>query len=763
MHNFINNSINGNMNSGPFLGRNYMESTGQHNYIPRNNDNNNLNNNGFFNENCNTRSHNQLHINPQMMFPPMIYYNFPIPIPNPMIGYMNNPMNYGGINSPNNINNPSIINNPYVFNNNNLATISNTMQYDIEQTNIKSKEILEQSKENFIDYLNNNYSVNLIQDKEPESFRKLFNANIVLVFKLYEKEMQKKNYFKIYLKKINNKYEFDYYNFKDYDIDQNFDLINEYLTKKKIAEKEINNMSQEMKNECICEHDIKLFIFNQFCFLSPYTVSVYIPHILKVKHKNSFLTYFLNNKDLEINDFVIEQTNNENSLFIKILNIRLENLKNNNYINDIEFGLEISKTGEEGFLYTTIPTELIEQSILELDLEKFGNNYIGGYSSKKVSTIRSAFTYSNNENDRTFFEKNEDYLRGMSTQELILFFICHELKEYINLPRLIIYENLMDLKGKKIYKNKNLTFIEFDSIIQSKTEFIYNDKFPLRIQKFYEIDKNKVIDKKNPDDSNFKIEKDNIYFFEIKNLLNKDNIKKILLNIIKNYQVFYNTFIKNKFIDNNNTPNIVFIYDYHKIELDLKDILDELLNKTKNEFKINIQIIYCFPNYSYFSFNKLNIDLKDLKKIQEQNQKEIHALKEENKEQKEQNQKEIHALKEENKEQKEQNQKIMQELKEQKEQNQKEIHALKEENKELKEQNQKIMQELKEQKELKEQNQKIMQELKEQKELKEQNQKIMQELKEQKEQNQKIMQELKEQKELKEQNQKIIQELKEQK
>ena len=71
-------------------------------------------------------------------------------------------------------------------------------------------------------------------------------------------------------------------------------------------------------------------------------------------------------------------------------------------------------------------------------------------------------TYSNNKDERNFFEKNEDYLRGMATQELILFFICHELKEYINLPRLIIYENLMDLKDNKIYINKNLNFIEFD-------------------------------------------------------------------------------------------------------------------------------------------------------------------------------------------------------------------------------------------------------------------------------------------------------------
>ena len=83
-----------------------------------------------------------------------------------------------------------------------------------------------------------------------------------------------------------------------------------------------------------------------------------------------------------------------------------------------------------------------------------------------------------------------------------------------------------------------------------------------------------------------------------------------------------------------NTPNIIFIYDFHKVEFDFKEILNKLLNSMKNEIKFNIQIIYCFPNYSYFSFDKLNTDLKDMKKenqaLKEENQKAIQSLKEEN-------------------------------------------------------------------------------------------------------------------------------------
>ena len=369
---------------------------------------------------------------------------------------------------------------------------------------------------------------------------------------------------------------------------------------------------------------------------------MYIPHILKLEHKNSFLTHFLKNKELNIDDFIIEHKDNENNLFIKILNIRLENLKNNNYVNSNEFGLGINTTGDRGFLYTTIPTDLIERSILEIDLINFGNENIGGYSSIKASTVKKALIYSNNKDERNFFEKNEDYLRGMATQELILFFICHELKEYINLPRLIIYENLMDLKDNKIYINKNLNFIEFDSIIKSKKKFIYNNEFPIRIQKFFEIDKNNIIDKLNFNNSNFIIEENTLYFFEVKSSLNEEKIEKDMFKIIKNFKEFYQLFINTKFIDENSTPNIIFIYDYHKIEFNFKNVLDKLL--MKNEIKFNIQIIYCFPNYSYFSFAKLNTDLKVMKKAQEQNQIDIQALRDEIRKLKEDNKKIMNEL-----------------------------------------------------------------------------------------------------------------------
>ena len=652
-----------------------MESISGQNSSSRNITTNNLNNNDYFNGAYYTQANNYAHITPQIVYTPIFSYNPPFQFPVLMVPNMNTPSNYGNINiSPNNYNIPNININRSAFNSNNLSTIYNAPQNNIEQNNIKQNEITKQSKEDkedFIDFINNNYSLNMIQENDPEKFDQLFSEQIDIINEKYEEEDEKKN-FKIYIKKINNKYVFDYYKFQDYKIKKSFDLISEYLAEKKYDEKEINNMSEKMKKEFINYRDFKLFIFNEFCFLSFYTISVYIPHVLKVEHKNTFLTHFLKNKDLEMNDFIIELDDNEDNLFIKILELRLSNLKDNNYLNCNEFGLSINTTGDKGFLYTTIPTDLIERCILEIDLNTFKNKYIGGYSSKKNSTIRNSFICNNNEDNRTFFEKNEDYLRGMTTQELILFFICHELIEYIKLPRLIIYENLIDLKGNKIYTNKQLNFIEFDSIIQSKKKFIYNSEFPISIQKFFEIDKKNVIDKTNINNSNFMIEENDIYFFEVKATLMIEKIENILLNIIKNFQEFYQLFIKNKMIEEKNTPNIILIYDFHKVEFDFETTLKRILNRIKNEIKFNIQIIYCFPNYSYFSFDKLNTDLKEMQKLQlenkQQNQEQIQALKD-------QNQKEIQALKE-------QNQKEIQAVKDQiqalKEQNQKEIQALKE-------------------------------------------------------------------------------------
>ena len=370
-------------------------------------------------------------------------------------------------------------------------------------------------------------SLNLIPI-DSKNNQKYFNYNLDLAYLKY-KELSK-NYIvnEIYLKKINGKYEFDYYKYENYNNTNSQDLIEEYIKEDSLRKNDpiVIDLQNKMKNEFICNIEnfrgIKLFIFNDLCFLTPFTTSIYIPHVLKINYKNTFLTHFLQNKNLNVDDFVIDYTNNENCLFINILRKRLNDLQNNNNKNEKEYGLGITFNGERGYLYTTIPTELIEQTLLELDLKSMGKEYFGGYYSEKESTIKNALI-NTNENDINFFKKNEDYIRGMSTQELILFFINHELKDYVSLPRIIIFENLMDLKENKIYKNKNLNFIEFDSIIKPNCDFIFdNNKYSLILQKYFKIDKNTINEKFINDKSYFTITKNNIYFFEIKSSIKDD-------------------------------------------------------------------------------------------------------------------------------------------------------------------------------------------------------------------------------------------------
>ena len=68
--------------------------------------------------------------------------------------------------------------------------------------------------------------------------------------------------------------------------------------------------------------------------------------------------------------------------------------------------------------------------------------------------------------------------------------------------------------------------------------------------------------------------------------------------------------------------NIILIYDYRKLQIDVLGIIHNLINKYQNNLKFNLKIIYCLPNYSYFSFSRLNNDLREMKKKQkEQNEK----------------------------------------------------------------------------------------------------------------------------------------------
>ena len=556
-------------------------------------------------------------------FPPPIYY---YEVPN--INYENeNYNNYNQTFIPTNINSqlPCFSSNNINFANKYNEELDNKKKEENEikfKIKIMEKRIFLSSLNKDLDMLKNNIS----SDERQNSFD-LILLNAQLNYQQYLEKTKNYKLNPIYIKKINEKYYFDYYKFQEYNVEKKIDLLDEISSNKEnIIDKTLyDKMKKEMSEECKSNNQkIKLFIFNQYCFLEPQTISVYIPHILKKDHEKDFLSFYIKNKELTIDDFVVDYENNENCLFIKIIKSRLEEL-NKNYKNSKEYGLGVANNGERGYLYTTIPSELIERSILELDLMNFNSKYYGGYISEKASTIKCALSNEIREEKTNFYEKNEDYLLGMATQELILFFIHQELKVFDNLPRFIAFENLKDIVGNNIYQNKNLNFIEFDSIIESKSDFIYeNEKYPLLMQKFFEVNNGSVKEIEIKSNSYFNIKANDIYFFEIKTKLNNSNLNNVLSNIIKNLQTFYDSFISNKICNNKANINLVLIYDFHKIQLKINNIIENAIKLLNITINFNLQIIYCFPNYAYFSFNKISNKVKQL-------QKEQISLKRENK------------------------------------------------------------------------------------------------------------------------------------
>ena len=546
---------------------------------------------------------------------PQVYFCFPNPMFSNPNSYYNNQI-FSPTNTKSKLPLSNSNNNATIYNNKNLQNNQDIKGNDLQKNEVNVDKDKEQKNEiklptltldkrrEFLSEVYFNSNINLLNIISIEKKQQYFDNALNRAEFYYLQKCKFNEVDLIFLKKIDNTYSFDYYKFQDYKTEAKIELLKEALSNNLVEKNKdfYYKMKKEMEEECISTNKtIKLFIFNQYCFLEPQTISVYIPHILKKEHNEDFLTYFIKKKKLDIEDFVIDSTNNENCLFITIIRNRIRELINNNYMNNREYGLGVTKNGERGYLYTTIPVELIEQSILTLDFEDLNKQYKGGYYSEKSSTIKQSFISSTGGENIDFFEKNEDYVRGMSTQELILSFIHKELKEFNKLPRLIAYENLIDIKGNQIYKNTNLNFIEFDSIIESKVKFVYdNKKYPLLLQKSFEINNKGIIEREINNKTYFVIEKDSIYFFEIKTSINKDNLCQIISNIINNFQKFYFAFTSNNIIDNKTNFILVLIYDYHKINIEIKDFIQKAIEKKKMisisgcRLFIAIQIILIF-------------------------------------------------------------------------------------------------------------------------------------------------------------------------
>ena len=217
------------------------------------------------------------------------------------------------------------------------------------------------------------------------------------------------------------------------------------------------------------------------------------------------------------------------------------------------------------------------------------------------------------------YDKNMEYLKGLTFEELILFIILDRLKnEYEILPKILFYENYMTIFGDRILFSDYSGYNEIDYVIYSKINHKYIDDSPLIIQNYYNY-------KKKETNLQFEIKKDTLYFFELKSssYYIKDDFFDITFNKCLEFTNLYET--KNM-INKDINKEIMLIYDdkndYTLSTYYEQKIMDFLSNNTTYSFNI----VYSIKTYTYFSHS---LALKKFDNIKIALSNEINGLKSE--------------------------------------------------------------------------------------------------------------------------------------
>ena len=266
---------------------------------------------------------------------------------------------------------------------------------------------------------------------------------------------------------------------------------------------------------------------------------------------------------------------------------RLLDINNNNnnkdYIND-NFGLTTTTDNSIGILYTTIDEKFVRKFLLKVGLES-NNIKLGSISLNKI-----------NPTDLSLEDINNNYIRGLTVEELILLTIYFQLgmKNIRKYPRLLLYEANCYITGETVLKYIQPGYREVDCILESFTDYTFtHENSPLIIQKLYKIE-NKDIKEVFLQLKCFEIKTKKVYFFEIKNSF-PHNINEVIKKLLNNVITFKNIFIKEKIIDKQMKLEIIIIYDYQKSII--SSGIAKALNLNQYFYDelegLEIKIIYC--------------------------------------------------------------------------------------------------------------------------------------------------------------------------
>ena len=470
-------------------------------------------------------------------------------------------------------------------NKNNISynkTKNNTNQNEIKQKNLNNISNNNQIKENKLNISEKNENINYSHNN--------LNLNKNYVFK----------------------------NIKDLNINSLFDEnrikyfpdLNEFIKNKaNINNYKLNEEDNKILDESNNEVKKGIF-FNEYMFYSRDKISIYSPHIIKREKNIKSILLLEKEKNLDLLDFQYANYHkNKNDIFFLTLQGRIKDInnlmgKNNNTIEDEnikkKFGFCKNKNNDNYYLYSIIDEEIIKNKLKENDIKYLSDNLL--------------MNETQNRNQRSdileFYDKNMEFLKGLTFEELILFIILDRLENNFEiLPKILFYENYMTLFGDRIIFSDYPGYNEIDFVMYSKIDQKYTEDCPLIIQNYYDSEKIET-------NLEFEIKKNTLYFFELKysSYYIKDDFFDSIFNKCLEFTNLYET--KN-IIDKNIKKEIMLIYDDandYSLSTNYKKKIKKFLKENEH---YSFNIVYSIKTYSYFSHS---LALKKYDNIKKQNE-----------------------------------------------------------------------------------------------------------------------------------------------
>ena len=462
--------------------------------------------------------------------------------------------------------------------------------------------------------LNNNKNANSNKENEEiKKIKKIYNKNMRDAYNNISNTLNINNYnIKNYNKDIiiyitnNNKIEFKKelngikaIKLKDLilpNISDNMSKIIEITKYKKTEEDNI------ILKENIDNNSSEEIFYNKFMFYSSNKISLYSPHIIKTT--NNILSIYLNKEQklLNISDFQYADYNKyiDNDIFKELLQKRIKEFNNLNKqkgiiiddkYNDKIFGFNENICKTNYYLYSIMDQEIIFNKLKKTNYEELKN---------AIAASKSQINKENTYNNKFYeiFNKNMDYSRGLTFEELILYLILDKLEfKYDILPRIIFYEYYLTINGEKVVVSDKIEkgYSEIDYVLYSKCNYLYDNEYPLKLQEIYNYHNRACPEQK------FEIKENTLYFFELKSSINLSENKEIYLkDLFNKYKEFIHLYESKGWIKKDTKKEIILIYDnsIYEISLENTKIIQNFVSENKD---CTFEIVYSYKSYPFFT------------------------------------------------------------------------------------------------------------------------------------------------------------------